>query len=268
VIYVIVIYAVASIILILNLFADTLYLKRFSQGLIVLCASAHLIFTISLGLSIGEVPLVNMFQALNMMILIASIFFVIAVLIKNLLSLGVFFAPFAAFVLSLISNRLDTNTITVSHSEFWFRFHTLSVISGDALFIIAAIASLVYIIHQKLIKSGSIHNAASTLPPLSFLDRVISITLSLGFIAITAGMIIGGLWASDAGLDLSMIAPKIISGALTWLIMAFTLHQRFAIGWRGYRTAVMTLAGFAFVAVLTILIEISCPAAHGLRILP
>jgi ABC-type transport system involved in cytochrome c biogenesis permease subunit len=261
-------YGLTVILIILHLFTRNAILEKASSLSLILSATSHLAYTILLGIRIGEIPISNIPQAVNMMILLASFIFIAAVLLKNAISLGVFFAPFAIFTLSLVSGSLGLDNVLVHKSEFWFFLHTSCVITGDALFMVSGIASVVYIIHERLIKKGTIHSAASNLPPLVLLDKIIASTLSAGFIAMTAGMIIGGFWASNAGLKLSLITPKIVSGAVMWIIFAFSLHQRFAIGWRGRRTAVITLAGFLVMAMLTILIEILYPGAHGLRILP
>jgi ABC-type uncharacterized transport system permease subunit len=265
---VLVFYGITAILTVMHLFTRNAILEKASAFSLILSASSHLVYTILLGIRIGELPIADIPQAVNMMILLASFIFIAAVLLKNAISFGVFFAPFAIFTLSLVSSSLGLNHILVHKSEFWFFLHTSCVITGDALFLVSGIASVVYLIHERSIKKGTIHSAASNLPPLVLLDKIIVSTLSIGFIAMTVGMIIGGFWASNAGLKLTLIAPKIVSGAVMWIIFAFSLHQRFAIGWRGRRTAAITLAGFVVMAVLTVLIEMLYPGAHGLRILP
>ncbi|HEY9160598.1 MAG TPA: cytochrome c biogenesis protein CcsA [Desulfomonilia bacterium] len=264
---VLIFYGITAILTVMHLFTRNDMLKKASTLSLITSATSHLAYTILLGIRIGEFPIADVPQAVNMTILIASIIFTSAVLLKNTISFGAFFAPFAIFTLSLVSQSLGLYHIGVQKSGFWFFLHTSCVITGDALFLVSGIASVVYLIHDRSIKKGTIHSAASNLPPLVLLDKLTASTLSAGFVAMTLGMIIGGFWASNAGLKLSLIAPKIISGAVMWLIFAFILHQRFAIGWRGRRTAAITLAGFVVMAVLTISIEIFFPGAHGLRIL-
>jgi ABC-type transport system involved in cytochrome c biogenesis permease subunit len=260
-------YGLTVVIIITHLFTRNAVMEKASFISLILSSVSHLAYTILLGIRIGEMPIGNIPQAVNMMVLLASFIFIAAVVSRNAISLGVFFAPFAIFTLSLVSGSLGLDRTLVHKSEFWFFLHTSCVITGDSLFMVSGIASIVYLIHERLIKKGSIHSAASSLPPLALLDKIIASTLSAGFIAMTAGMIIGGFWASAAGLKLSLITPKIVSGAVMWTIFAFSIHQRFAIGWRGRRTAAITLAGFVVMAVLTVIIEILYPGAHGLRIL-
>ncbi|MCK7469017.1 MAG: cytochrome c biogenesis protein CcsA [Desulfosudis oleivorans] len=86
--------------------------------------------------------------------------------------------------------------------------------------------------------------------PLTLLDGILYGSLALGFFSITAGMILGGLWASAVGIALASIAPKVLAGALMWLVFGLSLHQRFALGWKGRRTAIITLLGFILMVLL------------------
>jgi ABC-type transport system involved in cytochrome c biogenesis permease subunit len=99
------------------------------------------------------------------------------------------------------------------------------------------------------------------------LDRILTVCLSLGFVAITAGMTFGALWASSMGVSFSHLAAKASAGALTWLVFAFSIHQRFAIGWAGRRTAVTTILGFALMTILFIVLNLVFPDAHGLGLM-
>jgi ABC-type transport system involved in cytochrome c biogenesis permease subunit len=93
-------------------------------------------------------------------------------------------------------------------------------------------------------------------------------SLGAGFVAISAGMIFGALWASSMGISLSHLATKASAGAITWFVFAFCLHQRFAIGWRGKRTALITILGFILMILLFILLNLLYPEAHGIGLVP
>jgi ABC-type transport system involved in cytochrome c biogenesis permease subunit len=80
-------------------------------------------------------------------------------------------------------------------------------------------------------------------------------------------MILGGLWASAIGLSFHSIAPKVLAGALMWLVFGLSLHQRFAIGWKGSRTAIITLIGFVVMVLLFIGITLAFPESHGIRLI-
>jgi ABC-type transport system involved in cytochrome c biogenesis permease subunit len=234
-------------------------------GITILC---HMAYTVSLWRFQGELPVTSPAQAINMVTLFSSLVFVPIALKKNSAILTAFFLPVATFMLSSIASLIQPGqAISLGSHQFWYTLHTLSVTLGEALFVVATISSAVYLIHERIIRKGSIHTALSALPPLSLLDSILYVSLSAGFIAISIGMIMGGLWASVLGISFSNIAPKVLAGALMWFIYALGLHQRFAIGWKGRRTAVITLIGFIIMVLLFIGINSMFPNAHGIRLM-
>jgi len=236
--------------------------------LFIACAAFHLLFVLALGRQTGRLPMTTPAQAINMVVLFSSLAFIPMILRRNTAVLGAFFLPVATFALALIAPSVQPGQ-EIFHGtyRYWYPLHTLSVILGEAFFMVAAIASVVYIVHERIIRKGSIHSASSALPPLALLDSILYASLALGFFAITAGMIFGSLWASTMGLSLSDIAPKVLAGAIMWLVFGLSLHQRFAIGWKGRRTAVITLAGFVLMVLLFIAINLAFPESHGLRLM-
>ncbi|MBN2298066.1 MAG: cytochrome c biogenesis protein CcsA [Deltaproteobacteria bacterium] len=237
--------------------------------LFILSVTAHLVFTIALSVKIHHLPVSSPPQAVNMMVLLASVVFTFLIWKKLTTVLAAFFLPVATFSLGFIAPSVGHNPgLFVESSKYWYPLHTLSVITGEAFFIVAFITSVVYLIHERVIKRGAIHNIASSLPPLAVLDRILYTCLSSGFIAITIGMMLGALWASSLDLEYAHIAPKILSGILTWFVFAFSVHQRFAIGWRGRRTAVITVIGFLVMIIGFISINLAYPHAHGIGLIP
>ncbi|MGC9325121.1 MAG: cytochrome c biogenesis protein CcsA [Desulfomonilia bacterium] len=239
-----------------------------SRFLFSVCGALHLVFILSLARSMHTIPVFSPALGVNMMIFLASIVFLALAWKKKTASLAAFFLPPATFAIALaLPPILQHPDIFVKSYQYWYPLHTLSVIGGEALFVVASITSVVYLIHEKIIRKGSIHSRGSGLPPLSILDSILYMCLSAGFIAITVGMILGGLWASSLDLSFGSIAPKVIAGALLWFIFAFSLHQRFAIGWKGRRTAIITLIGFCVMILLFLGMNLVFPHAHGIGLL-
>jgi ABC-type transport system involved in cytochrome c biogenesis permease subunit len=236
--------------------------------LYTLCISAHALFVITLWHASGQLPIATPIEAVNVLILFSSIAFMPFVMKKGTSILAAFFLPVAACMLAFIASPLQSTpgVLTASY-HYWYPLHTLSVIMGEAFLVMAAIVSVVYLIHERNIRTGSIHSSVSALPPLTMLDSILYVSLSFGFAAITIGMILGGLWASAVGLRFSHIAPKVLAGGLTWLVFALSLHQRLAIGWKGRRTAIITLIGFVLMVLLFLVINLAFPYSHGIRLI-
>lgn len=266
---VLILYCMASIGFILYLFTRSSSILNAARLFFILSITAHLIFIITLGIRMHYLPISSPAQAMNMMVFLASVIFMSLIWKKSTTVLMSFFLPVAAFTMGLIAPWVGQEPgIFVESSRYWYPLHTLSVIGGEALFVVAFITSVVYLIHERIIRKGIIHTAASGLPPLAILDRILYSCLCVGFIAITIGMILGALWASSLDLSFASIAPKAAAGALTWLVFALGVHQRFAIRWRGSRTAIITVIGFSLMIILFIAINLAFPDAHGVGLIP
>lgn len=258
-------YILASIGFITHLFWRKPLFLIVSRGLFAFSVAAHLAFIIVLAGQMNHLPVLSPAQAANMMIFFSSLVFIFFTFKKTTAVLGAFFLPVASFFLGLVvpSLRADPG-IYLASSRIWYPLHTLTVIGGEALFAAAFVISIAYLVHDTVIRKGRIHSTVSILPPLRFLDRILTILLSSGFVAITAGMIFGALWASNIPLPFSHVAIKVSAGAVTWFVFAFSLHQRFAIGWAGRRTAIITIVGFFLMILLFITLNLIFPEAHGL----
>ena len=63
----------------------------------------------------------------------------------------------------------------------------------------------------------------------------------------TIGIITGAAWAEYAWGSYWSWDPKETWSLITWFIYAAFLHARLARGWRGKKTAVLSIVGFAAV---------------------
>lgn len=227
----------------------------------------HFFLLVMLAVQAGQLPILSPAQAANMMIFLSSLVFVFFVYKRSTAVLGAFFVPVASFFLTLIAPSLQAgHGASPAFSRIWYPLHTLTVISGEALFAVAFVVSIVYLVHDSIIRRGKIHTAVSSLPPLKMLDKILTVCLSLGFVAITAGMIFGSLWASSLGVEFAHLATKASAGAATWFVFAFSIHQRFAMGWAGKRTAIITIAGFILMILLFVVLNLIFPEVHGIRL--
>jgi ABC-type transport system involved in cytochrome c biogenesis permease subunit len=82
------------------------------------------------------------------------------------------------------------------------------------------------------------------LPSLNDLDRINHICLLWGFPVLSAGVIAGTIFAEFSWKAGWLADPKVIWTFAGWIIYGFLLHQRLAIGWKGYRMAVFSCAAF------------------------
>jgi len=124
--------------------------------------------------------------------------------------------------------------------------HLFCVIMGEALFVIASCAGLMFIMQNSLLKNKKLSRTSRLLPSLSDLDRINHICLLGGFPVLSLGIIAGAVFAGISWQSGWLTDPKVIWTFAGWVIYGFLLHQRLAIGWKGYRMAVFSGVAFVF----------------------
>jgi len=92
--------------------------------------------------------------------------------------------------------------------------------------------------HEKLV---------SLFPGIKILDDVSYKTVMVGFPLLTIGIVTGAAWANYAWGTYWSWDPKETWSLITWFIYAAFLHARFTAGWKGKKTAVLSVIGFAAV---------------------
>ena len=159
--------------------------------------------------------------------------------------LGSFVVPFSAFLM-IISSTMPLSPITVNpvFRTLWLPLHVATSFLGDAIFAIACIAGVMYLIQEHQIKTKRLGAFYTRLPSLNSLDSINYYAISYGFLLLTIGMITGSIVAQGAHGSYWRWDPKEVWSLITWLCYAILLHQRMAIGWRGRRSALMAIGCF------------------------
>ncbi|MGH9488388.1 MAG: cytochrome C assembly family protein [Terriglobales bacterium] len=126
----------------------------------------------------------------------------------------------------------------------WIYLHIGLIFVGYAGLVVAMGSGVLYLIAERGLKSKT-SAAHPILPPLHTLDLVSYRCLLVGFPLLTAGLVIGAYW-SDAVLGgVALTDPTVVLALLAWAIYLVLLFARWSAGWRGRRTAYLTLVCFA-----------------------
>jgi len=131
--------------------------------------------------------------------------------------------------------------------SWWLPVHVILAIAGNGVFALMAIGGLMYIVQERLIKRKRIGRMHRLLPSLETLDTINRRGLPLGFFLLTLGIISGALWAGSIWGFYWSWDPKETWSLITWFAYAGMVHQRVALGWRGRRSALLAIFGFALV---------------------
>lgn len=200
---------------------------------------------------LGAVPALNFKGALSFFSWTMMAAYIIFHLKFRITVLGSFVVPFSVFLM-IISSTIPISSITVRpiFSGFWLPLHVATALLGDGIFAIAFIAGVMYLIQEHQIKTKRLGAFYSRLPSLNSLDSLNYHAISYGFVLLTIGMITGSILAQGSHGSYWLWDPKEVWSLITWLCYAALLHQRMAVGWRGRRSALMSIGCF-FILIFT-----------------
>ncbi len=159
--------------------------------------------------------------------------------------LGSFIAPLAAFLM-IMSSAVPGGDMAVRPvlKSAWLGIHVGTTFMGDGIFAIAFMAAIMYLIQERQIKKKTRGSFYRRLPSLETLDVMNHYSLIYGFPFLTIGIITGAIYAQYVLGSYWRWDPKEVWSLITWLAYAVLLHERLAVGWRGRRAAIMSIACF------------------------
>jgi ABC-type uncharacterized transport system permease subunit len=127
--------------------------------------------------------------------------------------------------------------------EPWAAIHISVALLAYALFVVAALQSLVLIGLESRLRRGLPDEADGSVPPLLMLERFLFRIVGLGFILLTATLVTGFLFSEEIfGKPLTFTHKNVFSVA-GWLTFAMLLIGRWRYGWRGRRALRWILTG-------------------------
>lgn len=191
-----------------------------------------------------RLPTANMYEFSLTFVLAITIMYVIFERIYRLRQLGAIVLPIAfgmtLYIWSLPADlREITPLIPALQARPIMTVHVSSAIFAYATFSVSFAAAVLYLVkHNRNIR---------WLPSLEVLDDVAFRAVGIGFPLLSLVLILGSIWAHDAWGVYWSWDPKETAALFTWLVYAVYLHTRTLRGWRGKRSAIILLFGFAAV---------------------
>ncbi len=161
---------------------------------------------------------------------------------------GTFVSVFICCLLliSSFSSREFTPLLPALQSN-WLPIHAGVSIIAYGFLSLAFCGGLMYLLQERELKSKKFGYFFSRFPSLDALDQLNNHCLTAGFVFLTLGIVTGSVWARQAWGTYWHWDPKETWSLITWFVYLVQLHQRYTVGWRGKRAAVMAIVGFSAV---------------------
>jgi cytochrome c-type biogenesis protein CcsB len=248
---------------------ERLVWARIGTSLTVLGFLFHLGADVTRGIAAGRVPWSNMYEfALTGTLLIVAVF--LGVLFRyDLRFLGTFITGLVVVLLGGTAIWFYTDIVPLMDplKSVWLVIHVFVASLSTALFALAFALSVLQLLQARRERktaeyaagaaSAEASAAASlpktgprflrTLPSADALESLAYRFAIIGFIFWTFTLIAGSIWANDAwgrywGFDTKEVWTFVI-----WVLYAGYIHARATRGWRGARSAWLSIIGFTAV---------------------
>ena len=228
---------------------------RVGSGLLAGGVLAHTFLIGMQTMEAGHAPLVGTTAAVSAFVWLLALSYLYVELTSEERSMGVFVTTLLV-ALGIIP-ALDPSVTprpAVLQSPL-FTIHIVTVLFAYASFALACVLGITYVLLYTEIRAKQLGFFYARLPPLRVLDVMNGRAVTVGWICLTIGVAVGGFWATQVqgssdprAQAMSVADPKILVAIVSWIIYAFAVYARRAIGWSGHRAA--WLSALAFIIVL------------------
>ena len=213
-------YALALLLQIVGALGKAEKLKLAAWVLYLLGFGAHLVSFVWRGLVAQRLPLASQFEFACGLALCIPVVLLLARNRTDLNWIAVAGAGATALVMGYAALQpMEINELMPALRSFWFTFHIGAAALSYSIFLVAACVAARYVLqHRKGEAEDSLR-----MRQLEFLSFRLT---ALGYLLLTAVIVIGAVWAEAAWSAYWTWDPKEVWALITWIIYTVYFHQR------------------------------------------
>lgn len=260
------VYLVATAVFLVDVISRRVQLGRSARWLLSGGFAMHCATLVARYVEVGHTPVANLHESLSFFAWTIVGIYLLFDLRYRLTVLGAFVCPLA-LALMIVGGAVPKEAADVSPAlqSWWFPVHVTLAFLGDAVFGIAAIAGVMYLLQERMVKSKKFSGLYYRLPSLETLDSINYRCLTIGFPLMTMGIVTGAVWANSAWGGYWRWDPKETWALITWFLYAALLHGRLTVGWRGRRAAIFAIIGFLCLLFTFLGVNLLLSDAHSFK---
>jgi ABC-type transport system involved in cytochrome c biogenesis permease subunit len=229
---------------------------RAATTCLVAAAMAHTFVIGMQTMEVGHVPVAGATSAISTFVWLLALAYLYTEMTTDERAMGVFILPLLIALQTIPALHPGIEVRSAVLQGPLFGVHVSSLLFAYASFALACVIGITYVLQFKEIKAKHLGFFYARLPSLQVLDRMNQRAVVIGWIFLTLGLIVGGVWAAEARSyapgdpqvqAMSLLDPKIFAALICWAVYSFELFAARRIGWGGRRSAYLSALGFAIV---------------------
>ncbi len=240
------IYFVSTLLYLVSVISRKEHLGSYAKRVLVGGFAVHCMTIFARWLATDITPVASLHESLSFFALTLVGIYLLFDHYYRAAILGAFICPLALVL--MIGSTVAPQQPVASNpilDSWWFPVHVSLAFLGHAIFAVAGMAGIMYLLQERMVKSKKFSGLFYRLPSLDVLDNINYKCLTFGFPLMTMGIISGAIWANSAWGGYWRWDPKETWALITWFLYAALLHGRLTVGWRGRRAAIFAIIGFA-----------------------
>ena len=257
------VYLVCAIVYAASLWVRRVLTARVATWLMLVALCIHTLSFAFHWITTGASPVIGLHDALSFFAWVLAAVYLALQLKTKTRVLGAFVSPMVFLIMVGSSVKLG---VVVGAPAFLqgslVTVHVMLAVTGEALFVLASCAGLMYLVQDDMIKRKKKGSLIRLFPSLRDLDRINHLCLIWGFPLLTLGVLAGSLWARIVWGSHWQWDTKQVWTLLAWIFYGFLLHQRLVVGWQGRKAAFWSLVVFFSLAIMLILGKQLFPSVH------
>ncbi len=204
-------------------------------------------FIASRWLEAGRPPFKSLYESLMLFTACMSILYVSVERWYRIAWLGCATSAMGVGVLGYAVSKADAEIINLPAAlqSGWFVPHVVVYFFGYSAVFLAFVAAALHLIKpQQVVTLRTSDGQTQQMTFAGFMHK----TILLAFVLLTAGLIIGAIWAKTAWGDYWVWDPKENWALISWLVFAIYLHLRLTKAFSERAAAILTVIGFATIS--------------------
>ena len=213
-------YAAALLLQIVGALGKAEKLKLAAWVLYLLGFGAHLVYFVWRGLVAQRLPLASQFEFACGLALCIPLVLLLARTRVSADWIATAGMAATALIMGYASlQRMEITELMPALRSFWFNFHIGAAVFSYSAFLVAGCVSLRYVLQHRRGESAD----SFRMKRLEYMSYRL---VALGFLLLTAVIVIGAVWAEAAWSAYWTWDPKEVWALITWIIYAIYLHIR------------------------------------------
>lgn len=201
------------------------------------------------GLRAGEIPAFTRFEAITCYAVLLAIAYLHAIRRHEMRGIAAILVPYLTLIFALALPGLAASTgAGPKLQSVWLGVHILTAFAGYALFSLAAVLALAYLVQDYNLKHKHVGLVFQRLPSLEALDQLMYHEAGIAFTLFSLSIVLGivNVRINGGGVEW-LVDPKIAATIATWCVYALLMHLRGRASRHGRDIALITVAGMVFV---------------------